>query len=144
VPAYSARTKTRAISFYDKCFSCRAVAVQMKAEGSPMPHFVTVLRWARSAGKGRRQHGHRLPISGQSLRPAYDAGASVKDLANRFCVGETTVYKRLSEVGTKMRPSRIKYGHILSEQRLRQLYWERGWRAEDNCAGDPLRHRHRL
>ena len=128
---YSLRVKTRAISLYDKGLSCRAVAARMKAEGLPMPHFVTVLRWARATGKGRRQHGRRLPLRGEDLRPAYDAGASVRDLANRFGVGTTTVYKRLAEAGTKMRPSRIKYGHILAEQRLRQLYWEKEWRAQD-------------
>ncbi len=131
MPGYSARIKTHAISLYDKGLSCRAVAAQMKAQGSPIPHFVTVLRWARSAGKGRRRHGHRLPLSGEDLRPAYDAGASVKELAQRFRVGTTTVYKRLAEAGTKMRPSRVKYGHILTGDRLRELYREKGWRARD-------------
>lgn len=129
--AYSARIRTHAISLYDRGLSCRAVAARMKLEGLPMPHFMTVLRWARSAGKGRSGHGHRLPLSGEDLRPPYDAGASVKELAEKYRVGTTTVYKRLAESGTKMRPSRVKYGHILVEKRLRQLYWEKEWRAQD-------------
>src|SRR2546427_3368786 len=103
VPAYPARVKTRAVALYETGLSCRAVAAQMKAEGLPTPHFASVLRWARAAGKGRRQHGHRLPLSGEDVHTAYDAGVSVKELARRFRVGTTTVYKRLAEAGTKMR-----------------------------------------
>ena len=128
---YSARIKTLAVALYKKGLSCRAVATQMEGEVTPMPHFMTVLRWARSAGKGRRQHGHRLDLSGDDLRPSYDAGASVHDLAARFRVGTSTVYTRLADAGTQMRPSRIKYGHILTEERLRELFWEKGWPARE-------------
>ncbi|HYS99205.1 MAG TPA: hypothetical protein VEO20_00910 [Thermoplasmata archaeon] len=55
----------------------------------------------------------------------------MRDLANRFGVGTTTVYNRLAEAGTNMRPSRIKYGHILTEEYLRELYWEKELRAQD-------------
>ena len=55
----------------------------------------------------------------------------MKELAQKFRVATSTVYKRLAEAGTKMRPSRVKYGHILAEQRLRELYWEKELRARD-------------
>jgi len=55
---------------------------------------------------------------------------SVKELARRLHVGKTTVYKRLGEAGTKMRPSRVKYRHILTEECLRDLYVDRKLRAQ--------------
>ena len=55
----------------------------------------------------------------------------MKELAQKFRVATSTVYRRLAEAGTKMRPSRVKYGHILAEQRLRELYWEKELRARD-------------
>ena len=128
---YSAEAIREAVGLYETGLSCRAVAKRLLVTGLPSPSHMTVLRWARSAGKGRSGHGHRLPLSGEDLRPPYDAGASVKELAEKYRVGTTTVYKRLAESGTKMRPSRVKYGHILVEKPLRQLYWEKEWRAQD-------------
>src|SRR3989475_8716936 len=111
--------------------SCRAVAELMKVEGMASPHYVTILRWAREAGKGRRLHGHRLPLSGEIVQGLYDRGTPVGEIAQRLRVGISTVYKRLHEVGAKMRPSRIRYGHVLTEGHLRLLYVKKDLRARD-------------
>jgi len=103
----------------------------MKAEGLVSPHYMTIFRWAQEKGKSRKQHGHRLPISGVDVRHLYDAGMRVEAIAERVGAGTTTVYKRLHEAGAKMRPSRVKYGHVLTAERLRSLYLLRNWRANE-------------
>ena len=65
------------------------------------------------------------------MREFYDAGMRVEDIAKRVRVGTTTVYNRLHEAGAKMRPSRVKYGHVLTAERLRFLYLLRNWRANE-------------
>ena len=103
----------------------------MVAEGLPSPHYMTIFRWALKKGRSRRQHGHRLPLSGEDVRRFYGAGMRVEEIAERLRVGTTTVYNRLHEAGAKMRPSRVKYGHVLTAERLRFLYVSRDWGAED-------------
>ena len=103
----------------------------MMAEGLQSPHYMTIFRWAREKGRSRKQHGHRLPISGADVRQLYDAGMRVEEIAERVRVGTTTVYERLREAGAKMRPSRVKYGHVLTAERLRFLYLLRNWRANE-------------
>ena len=103
----------------------------MMAEGLQSPHYITIFRWARQKGRSRRQHGHRLPLTGVDARAFYDAGTRVEEIAKRVRVGRTTIYKRLHEAGAKMRPSRVKYGHILTAERLRFLYLMRNWRANE-------------
>src|SRR5438876_8412742 len=103
----------------------------MMAEGAESPHYMTILRWAREKGKSRRQHGHRLLLLGVDVRAFYDAGMRVEEIAKRVRVGTTTVYKRLHEAGAEMRPSRVKYGHVLTAERLRFLYLMRNWRANE-------------
>ena len=65
------------------------------------------------------------------MREFYDAGMRVEDIAKRVRVGTTTVYNRLHEAGAKKRPSRVKYGHVLTAERLRFLYLLRNWRADE-------------
>src|SRR3989454_4483964 len=131
---YSVPAKTEAVGLYESGLSCRAVAEQMKGEGVESPHFVTVLRWVKELGKGRKQRGHRLPLSGGSVRALYDRGMRVDEIAQRFHVGTTTTYKRLHEAGAKIRPSRIRYGHVLTEGRLRVLYVRKNLRAQEIAA----------
>src|SRR3989475_9127064 len=131
---YSALVRARTVRLYEDGLSCRAVAELVKIEGQASPHYVTILRWAREAGKGRRLHGHRLPLSSEIVRGLYHRGTPVGEIARRFHVGISTVYKRLHEAGAKMRPSRIKYGHVLTERRLRDLYLKKNARAEDMAA----------
>ena len=134
MPPYSALVRARTVRLYEDGLSCRAVAELVKIEGQASPHYVTILRWAREAGKGRRLHGHRLPLSSEIVRGLYHRGTPVGEIARRFHVGISTVYKRLHEAGAKMRPSRIKYGHVLTERRLRNLYLKKNARAEDIAA----------
>src|SRR2546428_7003597 len=129
--SYSAQVRARTVRLYEDGLSCRAVAEQVRIEGRASPHYVTILRWAREAGKARRLHGHRLPLSGEIVQALYDRGTPVGEIAQRFHVGISTVYKRLHEVGAKMRPSRIKYGHVLTERRLQDLFRKKKARAED-------------
>ena len=65
------------------------------------------------------------------MRQFYDAGIRVEEIARQVRVGTTTVYKRLHEAGAKMRPSGMKFGHVLTAERLRFLYLSRNWRAEE-------------
>ena len=134
MPPYSALVRARTVRLYEDGLSCRAVAELVKVEGLASPHYVTILRWVREAGKGRRLHGHRLPLSGEIVQGLYDRGTPVGEIAQRLRVGISTVYKRLHEVGAKMRPTRIKYGHVLTERRLRDLYLKKNARAEDIAA----------
>ena len=134
MPPYSAQVRVHTVRLYEDGLSCRAIAELMKVEGQASPHYVTILRWAREAGRGRRLHGHRLPLSGEIVQGLYDRGTPVSEIAQRFHVGITTVYKRLHEGGAKMRPSRIKYGHVLTERRLQDLYLKKNVRAEDIAA----------
>src|SRR3989454_11449047 len=129
MPTYSILAKTEAVELYESGLSCRAVAKHMEAKGVESPHFVTVLRWVKETGKGRKQRGRRFPIAGEIVLALYDRSVDVDEIAQRFRVGTTTVYNRLHEVGAKMRPSRIKYGHILTEERLRTLYLKKNLRA---------------
>jgi len=131
---FSARAKREAVRLYDTGLSCRAVAEKMKVEGQASPHYVTVLRWVKEAGNGRKQRGHRFPISSEAVRLLYDGGMHVDEIARRFDVGTTTIYKRLNEAGAKLRPSRIRYGHVLTEKRLRGLYTKENVRAQDIAA----------
>src|SRR2546426_11943925 len=101
------------------------------AIGLQSPHYMTIFRWALKKGRGRKQHGHRLPLSGADVQASYDAGMRVEEIAKRVGVGTTTVYKRLHEEGAKMRPSRMKYGHVLTAERLRFLYLMRNWGADE-------------
>ncbi len=55
----------------------------------------------------------------------------VEEIAKRVHAGTTTVYKRLHEAGAKMRPSRVKYGHVLTAEPLRFLYLLGNWRADE-------------
>ena len=130
MPAHSIQVKRDAVRLYETGLSCRSVAEQMEAEGVASPHYVTVLRWAKDAGKGRKTHGHRFALSGEIVRALYDRGMDVDEIAQRFRVGTTTIYKRLHEVGTNMRPSRIRYGHVLTEGRLRLLYVKKNLRPQ--------------
>src|SRR6266511_1677005 len=107
MPVHSVQVKRDAIRLYETGLSCRAVAERMEVEGVASPHYVTVLRWAKDAGAGRKTHGRRLALSGEIVRALYDRGMDVDEIARRFRVGTNTIYKRLHEVGTKMRPSRI-------------------------------------
>jgi|SRR5436309_12395178 len=134
MPPYSRLAKTEAVELYESGLSCRAVAKQMEAEGVESPHFVTVLRWVKETGKGRRQRGRRFPIAGEIVRALYDRGVGIDEIARRFRVGTTTIYKRLHEVGAEMRASRIRYGHILTERRLRTLYTKKNSRAQGIAA----------
>src|SRR3989442_11584514 len=134
MPPYSALVRARSVRLYEDGLSCRAVAELVKVEGLASPHYVTILRWAREAGKGRRLHGHRLPLSGEIVRGLYDRGTPVRGIAQRFHVGISTVYQRLHAAGAKIRPSRIKYGHVLTERRLRDLCLKKNARAEDIAA----------
>ena len=134
MPPYSAQVRARTVRLYEDGLSCRAVAELVKVEGLASPHYVTILRWAREAGKGRRLHGHRLPLSGEIVQGLYNRGRPVSEIAQRFHVGITTVYTRLHEVGARIRPSRIKYGHVLTERRLRDLYLKKNAHAEDITA----------
>src|SRR2546428_9513728 len=106
----------------------------MKWEGAASAHYVTVLRWAKAAGRGRKTRGRRFALSGEVVRALYSRGMDVDEIAQRFRAGTTTIYKRLHEAGAKMRPSRIRYGHVLTEGRLRQLYMEKNSRAQDIAA----------
>ena len=133
-PRYSAEVRRRAVRLYDTGLSCRSVSEHLMAEGLQSPHHITIFRWAREKGKTRKQHGHRLRLSGADMRPLYDAGVRVEEIAKRNGVGTTTVYKRLHEAGARMRPSRVKYGHVLTAERLRFLYLLRNWRAKDIAA----------
>lgn len=130
-PRYSAEVRRRAVHLYDTGLSCRSVSEHITAEGLRSPHYMTVFRWAREKGSSRKQHGHRLPLSGADVRQLYDAGMQVEEIAKRVRVGTTTVYKRLHEAGAKMRPSRVKYGHVLTAERLRFLYLLRNWQADE-------------
>ena len=65
------------------------------------------------------------------MRPFYDAGMRVEEIAKRVGAGRTTVYKRLREAGAKIRPSRVMYGHVLTAERLRSLYLLSKWRADE-------------
>ena len=134
MPPYSAQVRARTVRLYEDGLSCRAVAELVKVEGQGSPHYVTILRWAREAGKSRKLHGHRLPVSGEIVQGLYEKGTPVSEIAQRFHVGIATVYKRLHEAGTKMRPSRIRYGHVLTERRLQDLYLKKNARAEDIAA----------
>src|SRR5437899_5137336 len=122
MPRYSARVKREAVGLYETGLSCRAVAQQLRVNGLPSPSHLTVLRWVKEAGKGRRTHGHRLPLSGETVRVLYDRGMDAEGIAHRFQVGTTTIYSRLHEASAGMRPSRIRYGHVLTKRRLRALY----------------------
>src|SRR3989475_11010928 len=113
MPPYSALVRARTVRLYEDGLSCRAVAELVRVEGRASPHYVTILRWAREAGKGRKPRGHRLPGSGQIVPGLYEKGTPVSEIAQRFHVGVTTVYKRLHEAGTKMRPRRIRYVPVL-------------------------------
>ena len=130
-PRYSAEVKRRAVRLYDTGLSCRSVSEHMMGEGQQSPHYMTIFRWARRKGRIRKQHGHRLSFPGMDVREFYDAGMRVEEIAKRFGVGTTIVYKRLHEAGAKMRPSRVKYGYILTAKRLRLLYMLRNWRADE-------------
>ena len=134
MPRYPARAKRDAMGLYESGLSCRAVAERVKSEGAASPHYLTVLRWAKDAGKGRKTHGRRIPLSSEIVRTLYDGGIDVDEIARRFRVGTTTIYKRLHEVGAKMRPSRIRYGHVLTERRLRLLYVKKNLGAEEIAA----------
>jgi len=134
MPGYPLNVKLRAVRLYQAGLTCRAVAGRMKIEEAASPHFATVLRWVRKAGKGRTGHGRRFPLSGEIVRALYDRGMGVGEIAQRFHVGTTTIYKRLGEAGAKMRPSRIRYGHVLTERRLRSLYVAKNSRAQDIAA----------
>src|SRR5439155_14228443 len=130
-PRYPAEVKRQATRLYETGLSCRSVSEHMMAEGLESPHYMTIFRWAREKGKSRKQHGHRLPLSGADVRQSYDAWIRVEEIARRVRVGTTTVYKRLHEAGAKMRPSRLMYGHVLTAERLRFLYRLRNWRADE-------------
>src|SRR2546428_325014 len=132
--AHSVQVKRDAVRLYETGLSCRAVAQRMEEEGLTSPHYATVLRWAKDAGKGRKTHGRRFALSGEIVRALYDRGLDVDEIAQRFRVGTTTIYKRLHEVGANMRPSRIRYGHVLTERRLRLLYVKKNLRAEEIAA----------
>ena len=134
MPAHSVQVKRDAVRLYKRGLSCRAVAEQIEAGGAASPHYVTVLRWAKNAGKGRKTHGRRIPLSGEIVRALYGRGIDIDKIARRFRVGTTTIYKRLHEVGAKMRPSRIRYGHVLTEGRLRLLYVKKNLRAGEIAA----------
>jgi len=123
--------RRRAVQLYDTGLSCRSVSEHMMADGLRSPHYMTIFRWAREKGRSRKQHGHRLPLSGADVREFYYAGMRVEEIAKRFSVGTTIVYKRLHEASAKMRPSRMKYGHVLTAERLRFLYLRMNWRANE-------------
>src|SRR6266852_6504332 len=87
-------------------------------------------------GGGERPEAAWSPVArlGRNRSGLVRRGTPVGEIAQRFHVGISTVYKRLHEVGAKMRPSRVKYGHILTERRPRDCYLKKNARAEDIAA----------
>src|SRR5947209_19390472 len=88
MPAHSVQVKRDAVRLYETGLSCRAVAKQVEAEGVASPHYVTVLRWAKDAGKGRKTHGRRFALSGEMVRALYDRGWTSTRLRNGFRWGQ--------------------------------------------------------
>src|SRR2546425_11733051 len=80
MPPCSAQVRARTVRLYEDGLSCRAVAELVKVEGQASPHYVTILRWARETGRGRRLHGHRLPLSGEIGHSLYDKGTPVSEI----------------------------------------------------------------
>src|SRR3989442_97911 len=131
---YSTPAKREAVGLYESGLSCRAVAEQVKIAGLPSPHFVTVLRWAKDAGKGRKMHGRRSAVSSEIVRALYDKGMGVDVIARRFRVGTATIYKRLHEAGANIRPSPTRDVHVLTDARLLAPDPGKTTRAEDIAA----------
>src|SRR5207245_10117824 len=82
-PRYSIEIRRRAVRLYDTGLSCRSVSEHMRADGLEPPHYMTIFRWAREKGRSRKQHGHRLPLSGVDVRAFYDGGMRVVEIAER-------------------------------------------------------------
>jgi len=128
--AHSDDIRRRAIGLYDGAkLSCRATAARLSTDYGVNVTPQTVARWAREEGKNRSVGEPRLPLSGHELKPFYDAGASVSQLANRFHVSQTLVRGRLREVGTRIHPSGTRYS-LLTKDRLQSMYLTRGMSAK--------------
>ncbi len=122
---HSRRTRKIALSLYHSGLSSREVTQclsdEFEAEVSPQ----TVARWARAIGMNRAVGGKRFVVSGEDLRPLYDAGASVSQLSQHYHVSEALVWERLRDAGTQMRPSGTVYT-LLTPGLLQEMYWEQG------------------
>ncbi len=65
--------------------------------------------------------GKRLPVPGTEMKHAYEAGASVRQLARDHHISQRLVRERLHEAGTHMRPGGTIYP-VLTPELLRDLY----------------------
>ncbi len=126
---HSPRTKRIAVSLYFTGMTCRDVANVLKAEFGVKVSPASISLWARGVGDRRKRGGRRLPLPCAKLRRAYEAGESVRQLAQDYRVSERLVRKRLREVGAEMRPGGTAYP-LLTQELLDDLYVRQGLTAE--------------
>ena len=89
------------------------------------------MRWVRQVGKARPPGDRRRTELPPAAKQLYESGRTLAQVAAKFRVSPDTVQKRLRELGTTIRPAKIKYGHVLTAERLRFLYLLRNWRADE-------------
>src|SRR2546422_3947920 len=104
--AHPDEVKREAVRLYETGLSCRAVAKRMEGEGVASPHYLTVLRWAKEAGEGRKTHGRRFLLFGEIVCVPLDKGVCVVAIARPFGGGGTTICNRPHGGGGDSRPRR--------------------------------------
>ncbi len=117
---HSPRTKRIAVSLYYAGMPCEDVAKVLQTEYGVEISPSSVVLWARGIA-WRRRGRKRLPLPGSEMRHAYEAGASIRQLALEYQVSQRIVRARLHEAGARMRPGGTVYP-ALTEELLRDLY----------------------
>jgi DNA invertase Pin-like site-specific DNA recombinase len=56
---------------------------------------------------------------------------NIAKVAERYHAGKTVAAKRLREMGMEIRPSGSLFGHLLTADRLREMYRQKGMRAQE-------------
>jgi DNA-binding transcriptional ArsR family regulator len=129
----SREAKRIALALYESGLPSSAVSLTLQEQFNIQAAPPTVAKWARDARISRPKGGKRFPLSGRTLKVAYEAGVSVSQLADQYRVSQSFVEKRLREAGTRMRPSGTVYG-VLTKALLRELYWGRDMGAKQIAA----------
>lgn len=119
-------TKQWAVDLYTSGLSVREVSRKLVSERGVHVSPQTVARWMRECGRSRPIGEHRSVEIDRNAKRLYESGSTLDQVARCYGVGRTTVAKRLRETGVAIRPSGSHFLHVLTRERLRELYLRKG------------------
>lgn len=121
--------RKRAIALYASGLSARATARRLREDHRVVVTPQTIARWTRRLGLSRPVGDRRRIEVGKEAQRQYESGLSLEQVARRLGVGKTAVGERLREMGVAIRPTGSRFVHLLTKDRLENLYITKDYSA---------------